>query len=224
MANINTLIIDDHPLIVQANKIALKQLESNNNNLNFKIEVANSCDSAINIIDNYPKNRSLDLVFLDIKLNPSKDGRIISGEDIGIKIRNQFQNAKIIVLTMFNDNSRLNSIFRSVDPDGLMVKNDLTPKNLVQAIEAVINGDTYYCKTSSKLIRSLIKNDIVLDELDRKILYELSIGTKMIELPNLLPLSIGGVEFRKRRLLDIFNIGSRDDRQLIKTAKEKGFI
>jgi DNA-binding NarL/FixJ family response regulator len=221
---INTLIIDDHPLIVEANKTALKHVSSNNENLNFTITIANDCDSAINVIDNYPKNEKLDLVFLDIRLDPSKDSSILSGEDIGLIIKKKFEEVKIIVITTFNDNTRLNSILKNVDPDGLMVKNDLTPKNLIRAIEAVINNDTYYCKTTSKLIRSLIKNDVTLDEVDRKILYELSIGTKMNELPNMLPLSLGGIEFRKRRLLDVFNVTSREDRQLIQIAREKGFI
>lgn len=221
---INTLIIDDHPLIIEANTTALRHLASNNKDLNFKIKTANSCDSAVNIIESISKNEMLDLVFLDIRLNPSIDGSIISGEDLGIKIRNLFKNVKIIVITTFNDNSRLNSILKSVNPESLMVKNDLTPKSLINAIEAVLNGDTYYCNTTSKLVRSLLTNDISLDEHDRKILYELSIGTKMNELPNILPFSIGGIEFRKRRLLDIFNVSSRDDRLLIKIAREKGFI
>jgi len=221
---INTLIIDDHPLIVEANKIALKKLASINEDINFSIKTANSCDSAVNIIDNFSKKESLNLVFLDIRLNPSKDGKIISGEDLGIKIRNQFQDVKIIVITTFNDNTRLNSILKSIDPDSLMVKNDLTPKNLIKAIEAVLNNDTYYCKTTSKLIRALIKNNITLDDLDRRIIYQLSIGTKMNELPDILQFSLGGIEKRKRRLQDIFNVSSRDDRQLIHIAREKGFI
>ncbi|TJY37696.1 response regulator [Pontimicrobium aquaticum] len=224
MISINTLIIDDHPLIVEATKIALNQSESSSKDLSFKIEVATTCDGAINILDRYPKNETLDLVFLDIRLKPSKDGNILSGEDLGIRIRNQFEDVKIIVITSFNDNLRLNSILKNVDPDALMVKNDLTPKKFLKAIESVLNDETYYCKTSSKLIRILLTNDITLDAYDRRILYELSIGTKMNELPNLLPLSLGGIENRKRRLLDIFNVSSRDDRQLIQGAKEKGFI
>lgn len=221
---INTLIIDDHPLIIEANIIALKHFTSINKDVNFKINAANNCDSAINLIDSFSEKNPLDLVFLDIRLNPSKDGSILSGEDLGIKIRNQFKEVKIIVITTFNDNSRLNSILENVNPDGLMVKNNLTPKTLIKAIETVIDNGTYYCKTSSKLIRTLLSNDITLDAIDRRILYELSVGTKMNELPNIIPLSISGIEHRKRRLQVIFNVNSNDDKSLILKARDKGFI
>lgn len=221
---INTLIIDDHPLIVEANKTALKQIAAKTKGRSFKIRTANSSDNAIKAINEFKKSKLLDLVFLDIRLEPSSDGTIISGEDLGLQIRQEFPDVKIIVITTFNDNTRLSSILKNVNPDSLMVKNDLTPKVLIKAIETVLDNDTYYCKTSSKLIRTLLTNDITLDAHDRRILYELSIGTKMNELPKMLPLSLGGVENRKRRLLDMFNLSSRDDKKLIKIAKERGFI
>ena len=65
---------------------------------------------------------------------------------------------------------------------------------------------------------------MILDEYDRKILYELSIGTRMKDLPNLLPLSIAGIEKRKRNLKRMFNVKKLDDRQLMISAKEKGFL
>ena len=64
----------------------------------------------------------------------------------------------------------------------------------------------------------------LLDDIDRRILYELSIGTKTKDLPALVPLSLTGIEKRKRLLKQIFDIDSTDDRELILAAKEKGFI
>jgi hypothetical protein len=46
----------------------------------------------------------------------------------------------------------------------------------------------------------------------------------MKELPNILPLSIAGIEKRKRQLKKIFDVSSLEDKQLIIVAKEKGFI
>ena len=60
--------------------------------------------------------------------------------------------------------------------------------------------------------------------IDRKILYELSQGTKMNELPNVLPLSIAALERRKRILKDVFNVSGKGDRDLLKLAQNKGFI
>tara|TARA_R110002049_G_C8991515_1_gene549089 strand:+ start:231 stop:452 length:222 start_codon:yes stop_codon:yes gene_type:complete len=73
-------------------------------------------------------------------------------------------------------------------------------------------------------MRKQVSNDIVIDEIDRRILYELSRGTKMSELPQIIPLSISGIEKRKRVLKELFNLDQKDDRGLIRIAEEKGFI
>jgi DNA-binding NarL/FixJ family response regulator len=219
------LMIDDHPLITEAYKIAFDYYSKQNENITFLIDVVEDCDSSLEMINNISaKNRVLDIVFLDIKLPPSKDGRIISGEDLGLRINKLFPDTKIIVSTTFNDNYRVHSIFKSLNPDGFLIKNDITPKELIATIDTIINDPPYYSKTVLKLLRKQVANDFLLDNIDRKILYELSIGTRMKDLPNVLPLSIAGIEKRKRHLKDLFNIKSVDDRELLVIAKEKGFI
>ena len=222
----SVLIIDDHPLIVEAYKTAFNFVSEKNKNILFNINVANNCDSAIELIDkNYVlKEKKLDIVFLDIRLPPSKDGKILSGEDLGIKINSLLPNVKIIISTTLNDNYRVHSIFKSINPDGFLIKNDITPKELIDAIDTVITDPPYYSKTVTKLLRKQISSDFILDEIDRKILYELSIGTKMKELPNLVPLSLAGIERRKKMLKQVFNIKSSNDSEMIMAAREKGFI
>ena len=63
-----------------------------------------------------------------------------------------------------------------------------------------------------------------LDKIDRQLLYEMSIGTKMKELPTIIPMSMAGIEKRKKHLKVIFEVDENDDRELILKAKEKGFI
>ena len=52
----------------------------------------------------------------------------------------------------------------------------------------------------------------------------MSIGTKMKSLPNIIPMSMAGLEKRKKHLKEIFDVKDNDDRELILKAKEKGFI
>ncbi|MBL4887251.1 MAG: DNA-binding response regulator, partial [Flavobacteriaceae bacterium] len=132
--------------------------------------------------------------------------------------------AKIIVSTTFNDNYRIQNIFKSINPDGFLIKNDISPNELMTTINTVMDDPPYYSKTVIKIIRREISNEFVLDYIDRKILYELSLGTRMKDLPTVLPLSIAGIEKRKRHLKNIFNIKTVDDKELILKAKEKGFI
>jgi DNA-binding NarL/FixJ family response regulator len=221
----SVLIIDDHPLITNAYSTAFNYYSRQNESITFYIQTAQNCDIAFELINEFStKEKKLDIVFLDIKLPPSKDGKILSGEDLGLKINKLLPNTKIIVSTTFNDNYRVHSIFKSIDPDGFLIKNDITPKELIETIETVLNNPPYYSKTVLKLLRKQVANDFLLDNIDRKILHELSIGTRMKDLPDVIPLSIAGIEKRKRHLKSIFNIKSSDDKELLHIAKKKGFI
>ncbi len=219
------LLIDDHPLITNSYKSAFKYLEKQNDSLTFNIYEANNCDSAYEkIMDFYSNNRNLDIVFLDISLPPSKDGKILSGEDLGLKMNTLMPDTKIIVSTTFNDNYRVHSLFRNLNPDGFLVKNDITPKKLVEAIDTVLNDPPYYSKTIIKLLRNEVTSDFILDAIDRKLLYELSIGTMMKDLPDILSLSLPALEKRKRRMKQVFDAVSPYDKELLLKAKDKGFI
>ncbi|CAM1344125.1 response regulator [Tenacibaculum amylolyticum] len=221
----NALLIDDHPLIAEAYKSAFKFIEQQDEQISFYIQTAVDCDSACAILKEYASNSErLDVVFLDMRLPPSSDGTILSGEDLGLKIHELLPATKIIVSTTFNDNYRVHSILKNLNPEGFLVKNDLTPNELVQAIQEVLKDPPYYSKTVMKLLRNQISSDLLLDDIDRKILYEISIGTKTSALPDLVHLSIAAIEKRKRQLKKIFAINSTDDRELVLMAKDKGFI
>ncbi len=223
--NYTVLIIDDHPIISEAYKSAFKHISEHDNTISFIIDVADNCDIAYEKIKYFANNNKiLDIVFLDMRLPPSKDGKILSGDDLGLKINKLLPDTKIIVSTTFNDNYRIHSIFKSINPDGFLVKNDITPSELITTIKTIIRDPPYYSKTIIKLLRKEVSNDFLLDEIDRKILYELSIGTKMKDLPTIVPLSIAGIEKRKRHLKDIFNIDGIGDKELIQNAKDRGFI
>ena len=219
------LIIDDHPLITEAYITALNYYSKHNETIHFSIQTAHDCDSGRKLIKKALKSEKHKyIVFLDMKLPQSKDGKILSGEDLGLLIRELLPNPIIIVSTTFNDNFRIHSILKNINPEGLLIKNDITPLELLQTIRIVINNPPYYSKTVLKLLRDQVVNDFILDQYDRKILYELSIGTRMKDLPDLLPLSIAAIEKRKRNLKRVFNVKKLDDRHLIVSARERGFI
>ena len=139
--NYSVLIVDDHPLITEAYKTAFNYYSKHNDGVLFSIRTAQDCDSAYALINEFhTQNKSLDIVFLDIKLPPSMDGKILSGEDLGLKINELLPNTRTIVSTTFNDNYRVHSIFKSIDPDGFLIKNDITPKELIETIHINIHS------------------------------------------------------------------------------------
>ena len=223
MQNLKVLIIDDHPQIAQSFRFALAKVTENSGVYNFTITEATTIDMALGYLSN-ASDSFYDLIFLDIKLPQSENGKFLSGEDLGIEIRKIMPKAKIIVSTTYNDNFRINNIMKSVDREGFLIKNDLTPKALTHAIEEVLEDAPAYSKTVKILLRKFATNDVSLDKVDRQILYQLSIGTKMLDLPNVIPMSIGGIERRKRQLKEVFDITKLDDKALVEAARAKGFI
>lgn len=222
----NVLIIDDHPIISDAYTSAFKHISAIDSKIAFNITVVSTSDDAIQQINKAlePSSDAIDLVFLDISLPPSSDGTILSGEDLGVQIRQLMPNTQIIIATTYNDNYRIQCFLQSVKPDGLLIKNDINKEELITAIKTVLCNPPYFSRTVLKLMQKLISSDYTLDKIDRQLLYELSNGTKMNELPAIIPLSLNGLEKRKRKLKEIFDIPDKDDRLLIQIARTKGFI
>lgn len=219
------LLIDDHPLITNAYKSAFNYISKHDEKILFDIDVAHNCDIAYEKLNSFiRKEKSLDIIFLDISLPPSKDKKLISGEDLGLKIIKLLPDTKIIVSTSFSDNYRIYSIIKNLNPEGFLTKNDIDPKSLIEAINTILEEPPYYSKTALKVLRKEITSDFVLDKVDRRLLYELSLGTMMKDLPKILNLSLPAIEKRKSRIKQIFDVETPHDKELLIKAKEKGFI
>jgi DNA-binding NarL/FixJ family response regulator len=221
--NLNVLIVEDHPIIVEAytrsfeNLRELNKIERNNYTVwnNLQQASSNLNDGSIS---------EFDIVLLDIQLPPCDGVKILSGEDVGIALREKFPKIKILVITSLNDNYRIQNILKSFNPEGLVIKGDIGTKELELAIQAIIDGDNYFSKNVSLLMRSQFMQPIFLEPVDRKLLYELAQGSKTKDLCLLLNLSLTSVERRKRRIKENFNIEGKSDRALLNIAKEKGFL
>lgn len=220
----NVLLVDDHPIIADAYKSAFDYISSEKNDIEFNISIVNNCDDAVKHVVNASKGKGLDIVFLDISLPPSSDGKFLSGEDIGIKIKQLMPKCKVLIATTYNDNYRIQVILKNVNPDGFLIKNDINKEELVASIRSILSGSPYYSKSVLELFRKQTSIDYRLDKIDRQLLYEMSIGTKMKDLPNIIPMSLAGLEKRKKHLKELFGVQDNFDRELIQKAKEKGFI
>ncbi len=222
MKYINVLIVDDHPMIVEGYTNALEAFSLNNTDYKLKIESAYSIDSAIEKINNVNTKDTFDLILLDISMPSSKLHKIPSGEELGVYIKERLPNVKFIVLTLLNNNLRLLNIFDSLNPDGFIIKCDLTGNSLLKGVSAVLTGDKYYSETINTLLLKKARQKIVLDHIYMSILKELANGSKMKDLLQFIPLTKSGIERRKRTLKKLFN--AKSDRDLVITAREKGYI
>lgn len=217
------LIIEDHPLIANAYELTLKKVLKEEN-INSEFFFATAIDEAVELINQEKIMEKIDLILLDISLPKGKSENIISGEDIGLLIKKKYPNIKIVIATTFFDSYRVNCLIKNINPDGFLIKNDLNAENLINAFKILIKAPPFYSQTVMKILRKQMSSQTLLDNIDRLLLYELSIGTKMTELPEILPLSKAGIDRRKRNLKIIFNVENGSDRNLLAQAKDQGFI
>ncbi len=220
---IKILMIDDHPMIIEGYQNTLQFTKKDTQELS--IDIANDCEEAITYINASIDNKvPYNMLFIDISLPPSKDGRMNSGEDIAEYVRKELPLAKIVILTMFNESFRIHNIIKNIDPEGFLIKSDLTSSELASAFQAVINNPPFYSGTVNSFIRKSISSDIVIDDKNRKILHLLSQGIKTKSLASHLDISLSAVEKRKKHLKELFEIQDGQDETLLKEARNKGFI
>lgn len=219
----DVLIVEDHPAVYPAYEFAFNQI-ANDKGINFKLNFARDCDSALYKIEYAKSSNNFDLVFLDISIPASKDGKFINGSDIGTEIRNTFPETKIIIFTGFSDNYFITNTLKELNPEGFLVKTDVSTKELITAIDVSLLNPPFYSQTVMKLLRKHMANDFTLSNRDRKIIHLLSQGVKMSNLDEHINLSTSGIEARKRNLKKVFKIEGESDHVLIRLAREKGFI
>lgn len=221
--NIKILMIDDHPMIIEGYQNTLQFTKSAKQNLT--IHIANNCDEAIKYMNTSVEHNSpYDVLFIDISLPPSSDGTMNSGEDLAEYARKNLPTAKIIILTMFNESFRIHNIIKNIDPEGFLIKSDLTSSELASAFQAVLYNPPFYSGTVNSHIRKTITSDIVIDEKNRKILHLLSQGVKTKNLAAHLDLSLSAIEKRKKQLKEVFAIEDGQDETLLTEARKQGFV
>lgn len=225
MSTKNILIVDDHPLTCKGYSLIIKNATDEGKLPKIKIEEAYNGKDAYNKLKDLDLNLSkYDIVLLDIQIPVSEKHKIFSGEDLGMFIRKLSPEVKIIVQTGLLDNHRLHSVFMNLNPEAILIKNDLDDVILVQAIIDVFEGVPHYSKTFAKLIRNQFPKDYILDAEDRQMLYLLSTGVSSKDIPNHLPWSSSKVEKRKRFLREKLGVEEKSVLALVNKAKVAGFL
>ena len=131
---------------------------------------------------------------------------------------------KIILLTMHTELLKINTIIKNINPNGLIIKNDLTYDELLLAFDKILKSENYYSQTVVKIVNQLAHNQIEIDAFDKQILFHLSKGTKTQDIPQYVSLSLNAVEKRKIVLKDTLKISGGSDLDLIREARNKGLL
>jgi two-component system nitrate/nitrite response regulator NarL len=217
MKNIKILIVDDHEVV----RDGLKNILLSLNNVAIAGEAANGED-AIAFYDSLKP----DIVIMDISM-PGMNGieatRIIKEND---------PNARILILTMHDNQEYLNQIIRS-GAKGFVLKNT-DKEELLDAVKTVAAGENFFSKDISKLIienyiRSAKETDknegfkeVPLTKREIEILKYIAEGNSNQEIANKLYISYNTVDTHRKNIMHKLSI--KNTAGLVRYAIEKGLI
>lgn len=219
--NINVLIVDDHPFIIQGYQNVITRFP--NKKYEFTITKASDCKSGYETIFNQ-NSQNFDIAFLDISMPAYEEKNIQTGEDLAKILNNISPDCKIVLLTMHSERLKVEKIIEEINPLGLVIKNDLTFDNMLLAIDTILKGERYYSESVIKFLNNLQKEKVYVDVFDRQILHFLSKGIKADDVALYIPLSSSSVRNRIENMKEL--IGKKDckNEELVKEAKENGMM
>ncbi|MFN3639628.1 MAG: response regulator [Flavobacterium sp.] len=215
------LIVDDHPFIIEAYKNTLKSFRPDT--FKYSITQASNCREAYDVITE-PGQEDFDYAFLDISMPPYEEMNIYSGEDLAKLLKNVMPECKIILLTMHSELVKIHNIIKDLNPNGMVIKNDLTFDELLLAFNKIVNNENYYSQTVVRFVSQSQHDPIHIDDYDRQILQYISKGVKTKDLTEYIPLSLSAIEKRKVHLKDLLKMKGGSDVEMVTEAKSKGLI
>eukprot|EP01093_Parvamoeba_rugata_P005709 TRINITY_DN18517_c0_g1_i1.p1 TRINITY_DN18517_c0_g1~~TRINITY_DN18517_c0_g1_i1.p1 ORF type:complete len:223 (-),score=51.16 TRINITY_DN18517_c0_g1_i1:28-696(-) len=222
MNTVRILAVDDHEMTALGYKYILE--DSDFTGFNVKVEIATSFEKGKSKIELSKRAVPYDLILLDIQLFSPESKDIRTGIDLGMVARAEVPNSKVVFMSSYSDNYRINNIFKTVNPDGYMVKSEIDEMSLKTMVETIVNESPYYTASALSAIRRRMSTDIVIDEQDQKILYHLSQGVHTRDIAPLIGSANTTVEARKRQLKALFDVKNGNDLALINEAKTRGFL
>lgn len=217
----NVLVVDDHPMTVEGYINALVSEPFGTHNPFFV--KAYNCEQAYNsILKINSIKRSFDIAIIDKGLPSYEEKSIISGIDLVILIRKKMPNCKIIMITAHTEVIIVYDIAKNLRPDGLLIKNDITPEKLQQAVNEIILGNQYQSPIVKSCINEIWKKELMIEDYNRQILLYLSKGFKIKELEGVIYLTTSAIQKRIIRMKKAFDV--TEDTSLVKQAIIQGFI
>lgn len=214
---VDMLVVDDHPTIIEGYKSILSL---HKDKYAIHLTVAYNCEQGYELISKH----SFDIILLDIILPPFIVEKIYSGVDLALLIRKISNKSKVMIVTSQTDYLTIYHLVRTINPECLLIKSDLTPDEFLLAFQSLLNGGRYYSVTVKKCIAELGKKDMYLDAINRKIIILLSRGVKTKSLPTHLNLSISAIDKRKSQIKIFFGIDKGNDESILHEAKKRGLI
>jgi DNA-binding NarL/FixJ family response regulator len=118
----------------------------------------------------------------------------------------------------------VNQIYSSITPEGFIAKSDVNYKLFPEAFQSIDSDEIYFSPSIKQAQKVMIQKNINWDNHDSKILQLIEEGTKTINLPKFIPLSLSTIEKRKANIKKQLIMDSGSDKELLDAARNLGFI
>jgi DNA-binding NarL/FixJ family response regulator len=222
LKKINILVVDDHPMTVDAYVNIISLLLKDRD---VKFIKANCGQEAYRLLEMSAKlNENINLALIDLGIPSFAEKNILSGADIARSLRMHFSSCKIVILTMHNEPLLIQNVFKSINPEGFISKNDINFLSFPHIISKILNGGFHKSQTIINSIQQLVYKNINWDENDSKIIILLSQGYKTKDLTRFINLSLSAIEKRKASIKDQLLGNKGSDKKLLLVAKELNLI
>ncbi|TAG55479.1 MAG: DNA-binding response regulator [Cytophagales bacterium] len=209
--NIKLLICDDHTMLSQAIAGFLKDQSF--------VEKVFVCTNAKDTIEEFKKDK-YDVVILDVNMPE------MSGIELSKFLSNEYENLKIIMLSMRSDILTVKECIRN-GAHGYLLKNaDLT--EIIEAIKRVLAGKSYFSKQISESLLdsqynfSSLKDDIFITPREREILSLVITEKSTKQISEALNISENTVETHRKNLMKKTN--TKTTVGLVKYAIERSLF
>lgn len=195
--------------------------------LNFQgdMEVVATAADGLEAYDLVAKHRP-DLLLMDLSMPPGESGLIATG-----KIKEDFPETKILILTMYDDEEYLFHVLKN-GASGYVLKNS-PDEELFDAIRIVYEGGTYIHPTmATSLVREFVKKDgdgvvetdpyKILSKREIEVLPLVAKGYGNKEIAEKLYISVKTVEAHKSKIMEKLQLKGRPE--LVEYALKKKFL
>lgn len=205
MNKIKILLADDHKIVIDGLRLILDS--------NEKFEVVGEVENGQQVID-YIEKQKVDIVVLDINMP------IMDGITCAKRIKSNFTDVKVIILTMYAQKSFIEEIIQ-IGIDGCLLKNN-TGKELSDAIERVHSGKSYYDQIQSFSPNEEEIKKYKLGNREIEIIHSLADGLTSSQIAEKLFISEHTVKTHRKNILKKLNLHSSSE--LIQYALNNGII
>lgn len=198
-------IVDDHYLVIEGIR-SLLQSEKNIDWMGHAMNASSCLD--------YLKRHRPDVILMDVNL-PDK-----SGTELCQEVKKLYPNVLILGLSTFNQQAVVRNMIDN-GASGYVLKN-ATKEELLEAIDLVINGDTYF---SQEVVHSLNEpqpHQPVITRREKEVLQLIAEGLTNTEIAYKLFISVPTVNTHRKSIIEKFDV--KNTATLIGKAIKLGIV